>query len=389
MNVFKNDLALQEIVSYTPPRLYEGKEWFIGFMAYDPVAKKMRRKKIKLNYIPRVSVRRKYASDLIKRLNFQLEKGWNPWIETEEGKAYKTFDQTVDHYERHITKLFHDEYYREDTYIAYKSYLKNLVEYNRTLGGGMYYIYQFTRQYVIDFLEHVYIDRKNSATTRDNYLFWLRTFSTFLKEHGYLKVKPTDDIASFPKRLKKKKRTVIKEDDLVRIGAYLQEHDKPYLLACYIIHYCFIRPNEMRQIKLEHISIEKKTIFVPGENSKNRNDGVVTLPDKVLALMIELGIFNYPNSFYLFSDDFIPGETQRSEKRFRDYWATIRKKLKLPASYKFYSLKDTGITSLLREIDVLSVRDQARHATILQTDTYTPHDITFANKLIAKHVGVF
>jgi hypothetical protein len=34
--------------------------------------------------------------------------------------------------------------------------------------------------------------------------------------------------------------------------------------------------------------------------------------------------------------------------------------------------------------DVLSVRDQARHSSILITDTYTPHDIAKANPLIDK-----
>ena len=27
---------IDEIVSYTPPQLYTGKEWYIGFMAFDP-----------------------------------------------------------------------------------------------------------------------------------------------------------------------------------------------------------------------------------------------------------------------------------------------------------------------------------------------------------------
>lgn len=44
---------------------------------------------------------------------------------------------------------------------------------------------------------------------------------------------------------------------------------------------------------------------------------------------------------------------------------------------------------MLRKYDTLTVRDQARHADILMTDTYTPHDIQEANKLILKHEGIF
>jgi len=86
-----------------------------------------------------------------------------------------------------------------------------------------------------------------------------------------------------------------------------------------------------------------------------------------------------------------PGATCQSEKQFRDYWQRhIRKPLKLPDKYKFYSLKDTGVTMMLRaNTDIISVRDQARHSSILITDTYTPHDIAKANPLIDKFVCDF
>ena len=39
---------IDEIVSYTPPQLYTGKEWYIGFMAFDPALGKLHRKRIKI-----------------------------------------------------------------------------------------------------------------------------------------------------------------------------------------------------------------------------------------------------------------------------------------------------------------------------------------------------
>lgn len=37
---------IDEIVSYTPPQLYTGKEWYIGFMAFDPALGKLHRKRM-------------------------------------------------------------------------------------------------------------------------------------------------------------------------------------------------------------------------------------------------------------------------------------------------------------------------------------------------------
>ena len=52
----KNELP--KIVAYTPPRLYMGKEWYVGFNAYDPIQEKLHRKKIKLNHIEKIKERR-------------------------------------------------------------------------------------------------------------------------------------------------------------------------------------------------------------------------------------------------------------------------------------------------------------------------------------------
>lgn len=384
---------LDEIISYTPPQLYTGEEWYVGFMAFDPALGRLHRKRIKINHVPGgICAKRKYAQDLIKRLNDQLSKGWNPWIEAEYGKSYNKFSDVCEHYQRFITKLVKDDVFRDDTYIAYSSFLRNLLQYNEQLKIPITYIYQLNPSYVIGFLDHIYIDRENTAQTRDNYLSWLRQFSTFLLQQQYVRVKPTEGVSVLGKKAHKKQRKGIEQSDIIRLRDYLQEYNKYYLLACYILYYCLIRPKEMSNIKLEHISLKKRTVYVPADISKNRTAGVITLPKKVIYLMLDLNIFANPSEFYLFSKDFMPGMEYVDEKRFRDYWGRkIRKILRFPDCYKFYSLKDSGITSLLRDtnIDKLSVRDQARHSSILITDIYTPHDIQEANALIEAHEDVF
>ncbi|WP_099463419.1 tyrosine-type recombinase/integrase [Parabacteroides provencensis] len=382
--------AIKSIMAYTYPRLYTGKEWYVGFYAFDPVRNTMRRKKIKINFIDKAADRRRYANNLMRRITDQLDKGWNPWIEADNAKAYHTFRDVCDQYKRYLTKLADDGHYRSDTYVSYCSYLRNIELYNQDKKVPIIYIYQFDREFVSDFLDHVYLDRENTPQTRDNYLGFLKTFSSYLVQHSYIKVKPTEGISCFGKRLKKKKRTIIEEGDMIRLHDYLQEKNKYYLLASYVLHYCLIRPKEMSMIRLKDISLKKQTIYISDTVSKNRMDGVVTLPRKVIELMIDLDIFRHAGDDYLFSTGFKPGAEYRDEKQFRDYWSRyVRKDLKFPDRYKFYSLKDTGITSMLKLYDPITVRDQARHANILMTEIYTPHDIQNANHLIMNHEGVF
>ena len=236
----------------------------------------------------------------------------------------------------------------------------------------------------------MFVDRNNTIRTRNNYLSWLKTFCKYLLERGYISQDLTASYSNVHRRGELKNRDVIPDDVLSDIRTWLIEHNKHYLLACYILHYLFVRPREMSFLKVADFNVAKKTLFLHGANTKNHNDAQLTVPDHVIKLMIELRIFESPGQYYLFSKDFKPGIERKSEKSFRDYWHHyIRKNLKLTDRYKFYSLKDTGITNMLRaNTDILSVRDQARHSSILITDIYTPKDIQQANQLLLNYKGV-
>ena len=382
--------AIKEVLSYTPPQLYTGKEWYVGFYAFCPVQGKMRRKKIKLNFVEKIGERRRYAQQLMLRVSQKLQSGWNPWIESENGNAYHTLADVFDRYRTYIDKQLNDETYRLETHTSYLSYIRNIEAYNSTRTVPITYIYQFDRSFVVALLEYVYIDRDNTPTTRNNYLAFLKTLSSWLIEKQYINKKPTEGISKISKKQIKKKRTIISKEDICRLHDYLSAKNKHYLLACYLLHYCFIRPKELSMLRLRDFSLKEQTIHISEDISKNRQTAYVTLPTKVAALMIDLDVFSSPSSDYLFGEDFRPSAEFRDSKQFRDYWTRyIRKDLKFPESYKLYSLKDTGITDMLRKYDSITVRDQARHADILMTDTYTPHDIQKANTLIINHNGDF
>lgn len=375
---------LNEIKAYTPPRLFTGKEWYIGFNAYDPAQEKMRRKKIKLNHIPRITERRKYANDLIVRLSENLRNGWNPWVARMDSKGYDTLENAVKHFIRVKEKLVDDDVIRPDTFTDYESKLRNLLLYNKNLKRPIIYIYQLDEKFLQDFVEYIYVERNNVAQTHDNYIRVLRVFCKFLVKQGYQQRNAADALTLFGRRAYKKGRTTIPEKDLQRLHAYLTDRNPYYLLACYVEFYCLIRPKEMALIKIRDISFKNRTILIRAENAKNRKDAVVTLNAKVINLMLDLKIYQYHQDCYLFSDKYMPGVVKKEGKIFRDYWNLhVKKDLKFPDTYKFYSLKDSGVTMMLRgKVDSLSVRDQARHSSILMTDKYTPHDIQEANPVL-------
>lgn len=382
--------AINEIVSWKPPRFHQASECYVSLTAFDPTRGKFHTKKFMLDHIKGKRNQRQYGEALIKRLTEKLMQGWNPWVEMVQPLEYTSFDDACRRYEEYLLKMLDENNMREETVASYTSRIRILKKWKEKEKINLYYTYQFNKVVVGQFLDYVFIDRNNTIRTRNNYLSWLKTFCKYLVERGYVPNDPTEGYSCVKRNRQLKNRDVIPDEVLMQIKKWTWEHNRHFLLACYILHYLFVRPKEMSYLKIGDFDIKKKTLLLHGSNTKNHNDALLTMPDHVLKLMIDLHVFDSPGNYYLFSNDFAPGKERRSEKSFRDYWHHhIRKNLKMTDRYKFYSLKDTGITNMLRaNTDILSVRDQARHSSILITDIYTPKDIQDANDLLLKYKGV-
>lgn len=358
---------------------------YIEFRAYDPERGKMRRKTIKLNRIKGIKTRRNYARGVIRRLLEQLKDGWNPWV-AKDTTNLLTLEDALQRYEAHTEKMLASGYYRKETYNGYKSYVKIMRKYIKDV-RPLYYCYQFDRRFCVDFLDYIFIERGNGAQTRNNYLNFLRVFSGFLVDKGYLQAKPTDGISPIRKSLYKKERECIPLDVVGQIADYCKKKQPNFMFACYLLYYCFIRPVEMTRLKVRHFNLRDCTLTLPGELSKNKETNTVTIPKKVLEYGVGIGVFTAPMDDFVFSYKLKPGPEEIDPKLFRDYWSKVRKALKLKSTWKFYSLKDTGITEMLtRKMATIEVRDQARHSSLAITEIYAGHN-TEANKDIIAFDG--
>ena len=376
--------------TWTPPMYHQGKENYIDFYAVDPSTGCMKRKKIMLDRLHKKGVRNAYAKQVIEELTQKLVRGWNPFVEIRANEQFTSWEEVCARYSQYCVKMNNDHSFREETLRDYLSRIKILGDWVKSSPFKVFYPYQLDDVVLAKFMDYVLIERNCSAQTYNNYLAWLHTFCGWMLQRRYIHDDPTEGMRPI-KRNASKNRTVIPDSELVKIRQYCEKHNPHFLLASYILHYMFVRPHEMSMLRIRDFNIQKKTLLLYGSQTKNGNNAVLTLPDNITRLMVELDIFSYPGSYYLFSTCFRPGEEWRDSKQFRDYWIRhIRKALKLPAEYKFYSLKDTGITNMLRSnTDPISVRDQARHSSLLITNTYTPLDIKEANPLILNYKGVF
>lgn len=357
--------SLSEVLKFTYPKLHTGGKWYVDFYAYDPAEGKMRRKKYHLDNIEKIKERRKRANELIESLTKLLREGRSPWIDADSNRAYTLLEEALNKYEAFVERMP-----KYKTRKSYTSRLNILRKYNAQRLLPIRYVYQFDTAFVSDFLDYIYLDREVNPRTRNNYRQWCQSLAAFFIEKQYMKSNPVEvikDIAEIGK-----KRQPLSAAMLKQLEAHLRESHPYFYLACMMEYYTFIRPEELSHITLGDISIKEQSVFVSAAVSKNKRDGKVGLNDKIIKFMIALGVFQFPNDYYLFGPKVTrPSATRGDSEMFRRKWNTlVRKGLGWSDCYQFYSLKDSGLRDLANSEGIVIARDQARHTDVSTTNKY-------------------
>lgn len=363
----KKVLSTRDIIGYTLPRLHTGKSWYIDFFAYDPTIDRLKRKKYMLDRYNKKE-RKLIATVLITNLTQKLIAGWNPYINNDKARSYTTWEAVIKRYTDYIKVSEGKKMLKSKTATDYRSRLAVFLSYLEESKVSIKYVYQFNKTIVVDFLDYIVFDKERSAKTRNNYRTWLSTFATWLVERQYISENYVEGIKMMKEQ--EKFRDNIKAEDLHKLKEYTRVVRPSFYLACMMEYYTFIRPEELRHIKIGNISIKNQCITIPAEVSKNGKEQTVALNDTILKVMIDQGVFNYASSDYLFGKDVRPGREQIAVNRFRQEWCRVRKVLNFPDTYQFYSLKDSGIRDLANAEGIVVARDQARHSDISVTNKY-------------------
>lgn len=115
------------------------------------------------------------------------------------------FRDCCEKYRQYIDKLLKDGTYRYETHKSLASYLKNMMDWNDKRLIPITYIYQFDKDFCVQFLDEIYINRDNTAFTHDNYLGFLRQFGHWCCQKNFLKTVPTEGLSVLGRGAKKKK----------------------------------------------------------------------------------------------------------------------------------------------------------------------------------------
>ena len=372
------------LVNYVPAELHENKEWYISYYVKNPVTNYLKRKVIRLNRIKSITERRKWAKDILRDLNIKLASGWNPYIESESTKGYQKLIDVMDIFIKNKEKEL-----RYDSMRSYVSYIKILKEYLIKLNKlKELYVISFDRNMAIEFMQHCYMKNNISERSYNNYRDFYRPFFNWCIQLNYCKENPFEKIAK--KKEKQKTRIFIDIEAREKLKNYLIVQDYDYFVICMLAYYAFLRPKEISYLRIKEIDLENQKIFVPGAVAKNGKDRIATVPNVLKSYILKMNLDQYDKNLYLFSKGWKPGKIRVDSREIARKWQQMRDVINIPKEMQFYSLRDTGITTMIRSgVSADQVRDQADHSSLEITNIYTKHANGKASEDIKKMCGEF
>lgn len=371
---------MQNFLDYKPAHYVSGKtDKYISYSVINPKTQKLSVKKIKLNFIKSAKERKEYAQNLILKINKELANGLNPYLSANCKFIIIKLSDAVKDFLLKKRRELELKTICSATFDDYKTQLQVFQNFLKT----DYFVHELSESLIINFLDDIFVNKKLTAYTRNHYLQTIKTFLNFCKSKNYIQTNIAESIKN--EKNGQKRRESIPVETIAKIFQYLTDSgENYYLLACWLLYACFIRPSEICGLKISNINFQNQTIFIPETVSKNKKNQVVTIPDNVAKFILELKIWEYPQNFYIIGKRLKPSESKISDKVLRGFWCKIRTKLNLSKTYQFYSLKDSGITRMINLLDIREVRDQARHSNISITDVYTDRSKSKGNERIKK-----
>ena len=160
----------------------------------------------------------------------------------------------------------------------------------------------------------------------------------------------------------------------------LELADDQLKLTIQFIFYCFMRPNEIRLLKIKNINLKHKRIFIPGDIAKNNKGEYVTIPSHFFRILSKLQLETFNPEYYLIGKTsgkiyprlVKPGEKPFSINKMSERHRNLLKRLDLAGGdYTLYSWKHTGVVSAYQAgVDIKSIQFQCRHYSLEMTDRY-------------------
>ncbi len=386
------------------PKIYRPKsgryaDWFVYFSVYDEFTGKMRRFRKSEGFKKCNSEKECLANARRLQVKYTrlLRRGWSPfenkkviWTDTlayqEVAKGRKPIRRSkknipyfLSEFLRKITPgLTHGSMQKFQSELRiFKNWLSdnNLADIDISF---------FSQKEAVRFFDYLKNTRKLSGKSMNNYLLVLRRVWAFAREQRSLLPCPWDAIKKFKERTSPQRP--LKKGVIMLLKKELSENDPQLWLMAQFQYYCFIRPKELRFMKIKHLDLMDCHVTLYGDITKPGKTRTVDIPyDFCERLINDYNLNQYPENYYVFSTAGTPGPKHVGKNYFWYHYNKVRSRLGLPKDFKLYAFKHTGAVVALRAgADIKEIQHQMGHSSVAITDEYLKSMVGYESEFFRK-----
>lgn len=339
------------------------KRWSITFWVYSVDAqKKVRKFDYSVNKYKTESQRRSYAKKRIETINSLLEKGYhidNTKKQTATASVL-TVNRALD-FALGICSVSHA------SRLSYSSTISIFSKWCKTRKIEDIPIDSFSKKNAFEYRDELKAKGKVGKTINTD-VACLKSMWNILKKRELVKENPWT-ILDKEKEIITNRNIAYTWGEVSQLASVISEQDAELWQFISIIYHTLARPNEIRQLQVYNIHLNKRKIFIDAKKSKSKKDRWINMHDGLIETIIDL-VKNKSSNDFLF-----PGTEAGkpiSKNRMTDRHRQILQTLGLDdGEHTLYSWKHTGVVQAYEAgVDLKSIQQQCGHSSIMETDNY-------------------
>jgi integrase len=395
----------------TPADLDITKVWYITFYAWDIGREQLVRKRVlkdELNAITDREQRKEYAQRAIEKINdflkndYHLDRQPVPKLLAMDFKGYSVLNAIT----YAINEKREVKGIKESSLGKYESAMTTVKDFLRFKGlPDNYPLRNVNATFAAQYFEYIKKERKvqnNTANDRRGFLHAMFEVLIRKSDNQLFRGKnPWADVPVLP--VQARKHAAYTDHQLKSIVSYaISRGDHHVVLFIQFMYYTLARPEELRNLKVGNIDMERRKILFKAAEAKTAIEEYVGINDRFFEIILASGIMSYPANYYVFSNDvlsardpgylgqgnikvtknpgrkdergYAPGITRVGMNYFADMISQYVKALKLHEvnpNFTPYAIKHTGAIGLyLATKDPKVVQLQCRHKKMETTLKY-------------------
>ncbi|GIZ16657.1 hypothetical protein RCZ15_25940 [Capnocytophaga catalasegens] len=276
MSKFNYQKSTSPIVGFKPAELRINTDWLIVFYAQNPHTGKLERFRNRVPKIINKKERQKFAQKMVETLNEKLYSGWSPFLENSDKNELKTISYCLDFFLKNLNKEEKDGVKRSATVNNWKYFIDAFKKYLSENQKNTTFISQIDIRICSHFMDAIYLQKNSSVRTYNARLKQLKALFNFFISKGFLSDNPAKNIKL--KTTNEKKRVILNQKEKQQLQQ-LKTDDFHFYIFCMTTYYCFIRPAELKKLKVGDVDLQNGFITISSEISKNRKTENVTIPN--------------------------------------------------------------------------------------------------------------